>query len=69
MFGTTNTSAFSLALMGNAGIDTKGPYLSTQCVEPVTCKPDLRVIHPDQALLTLGIVLLETATGVSLESR
>lgn len=61
--------SFLASTDGQAGINTKEPYLSTQFVEPFICKPDLRVIHPDQTILTLGIVLLKIATGVSLESR
>ncbi|KAE8448458.1 hypothetical protein EG329_009523 [Mollisiaceae sp. DMI_Dod_QoI] len=49
-------------------IDVKVPYLSAQFVDPTTCGHDFYLIHPDQTILSLGIVLLEIATGIPLES-
>lgn len=50
-------------------IDVKAPYLSAQCVDRATSKQDFYLIHPDQSILSLGIVLLEIATGIPIESR
>jgi hypothetical protein len=50
--------------------DINFPYLSTRWAEPSPCiEEDKYLVHPHQSIQSLGIVLLEIATGIPIEAR
>jgi hypothetical protein len=50
--------------------DINFPYLSTQWADPSPrTEEDQYLIHPHQSIQSLGIVLVEIATGIPIESR
>ncbi|KAF4616180.1 hypothetical protein G7Y89_g15227 [Cudoniella acicularis] len=50
--------------------DISFPYLSAQWADPSPCtEEDKYLVHPHQSIQSLGIVLLEIATGTPIESR